>query len=142
MGTITPLLLAFITLAIVSVMIDKFTLFLEGIMKHVPYLPDHFEWTVAYLLVLGSGYLFCWQGNFDLFRELNVFFKYQWEGWLMTALVVSGGSAFVRKQFHVIEQIPNAARGMASYVTSTFTSLTNGTTNDDVTPPQDQSGPL
>lgn len=106
MDNVVSLIVPFIALAILSVMIDKFTLFLEGVMKLIPGLPDRFEWPVAYALVLAAGYIVCWQGSFDLFAYLDIFFRHPWQGWLMTALVISGGSTFVRTSFSMIDAIP------------------------------------
>ena len=99
MEQIILLIIPFIALAILSVMIDKFTLFLEAIAHKIPGLPDKFEWSLAYGLVFLSSFLVCYQGNWDLFAYLDFHFNYAWQGWALTALVVSGGSAFVRTQF-------------------------------------------
>ncbi|MTI82761.1 MAG: hypothetical protein FH756_02445 [Firmicutes bacterium] len=117
MDQVVSLVIPFIALAIISVMIDKFTLFLEGVMEKVPGLPDYFEWPVAYIIVLTVSLLFCWQGRFDLFSYLDINFLYDWEGWLMTALVISGGSAFVRTSFNVVDSIPMGIGSVSSAVT-------------------------
>jgi hypothetical protein len=116
MGDIVALVIPFIALAILSVMIDRFTLFLEGIMHRIPRLPDKFEWWFAYALVLGLGYLVCWQGDFNLFNYLDFRFWYAWEGYFLTALVISGGSTFVRSQFEVINDIPSVIYGATTSV--------------------------
>lgn len=118
MDQIINLIIPFITLAILSVMIDKFTLFLEGVMHKIPKLPDVFEWWVAYFLVLGFSTVVCWQGDFRFFDYLNLYFP-MWLDYLMTGLVISGGSAFVRTQFSMIDSIPSAVMG----VTSSFTRM-------------------
>lgn len=105
------LIIPFIALAIISLMIDKFTLFLEGLVKRIPFLPDQFDWWVAYLIVLTMAFLVCWQGNFDLFWYLHIHFAYPWEGWLMTALIISGGSSFVRTNFTLIDSIIGSVVG-------------------------------
>jgi hypothetical protein len=116
MDQIVALVIPFIALAILSVLIDRFTLFLEGVMHRIPKLPDQFEWWVAYALVLGLGYVVCWQGDFNLFNYLDFRFWYAWEGYLLTALVISGGSTFIRTQFSVINDIPSAVFGTTSAV--------------------------
>ncbi|MEG6615406.1 hypothetical protein V6C27_03040 [Peptococcaceae bacterium 1198_IL3148] len=120
MDQVIELIIPFIALAILSVMIDKFTLFLEAAMNLIPGLPDKFEWPVAYVLVLAAGYVVCWQGNYDLFAYLNINFNYSWQGWLMTALVISGGSAFVRSSFGVVDAIPTGIGGVTSVVKKFF----------------------
>lgn len=117
MDQIVSLIIPFVALAIISVMIDKFTLFLESVMEKVPRLPDYFEWPVAYIIVLAVSLLICWQGRFDLFSYLNIHFLYDWEGWLMTALVISGGSTFVRTSFNVVDSIPMGIRSVSSSIT-------------------------
>ena len=116
MEDVISLIIPFIALAILSVMIDRFTLFLEAVVKYIPLLPNRFEWPFAYGIVLGTGYLVCWQGHFDLFAYLAIHFRQEWQGWLMTALVISGGSAFVRTSFSVIDNIPMSVQGAYSSV--------------------------
>ncbi|MBO8136818.1 MAG: hypothetical protein H0Z40_01570 [Desulfotomaculum sp.] len=120
MEEVVELIIPFIALAILSVMIDKFTLFLEGVMKLIPGLPDSFEWPVAYIIVLAVGYVICWQGNYDLFAYLNINFRQPWQGWLMTALVISGGSAFVRSSFDVVDNIPASLSGLTATIKKIF----------------------
>lgn len=115
---IISLVIPFIVVAILSVLIDKLTLVLEGIIHRIPKFPDKIEWWAAYLIVLLLAYLVCSEGNFDLFSYLNVHFRYAWEGYLLTALLVSGGSAFVRTNFLMIDQVPNVARGISTTIKS------------------------
>jgi hypothetical protein len=116
MNSIIELVIPFIALAILSVMIDRFTLFLEGIMHRIPKLPDKFEWWFAYVVILGLSFLVCWQGDFNLFVYLDFHFWYLWEGYLITALVISGGSSFVRSQFEIINDIPSVVMGATTSV--------------------------
>ncbi|MDK2820985.1 MAG: hypothetical protein PWP31_950 [Clostridia bacterium] len=89
-------------------------------MKLIPGLPDSFEWPVAYIFVLATGYIVCWQGNYDLFAYLDINFRQPWQGWLMTALVISGGSAFVRNSFDVVDNIPASLGGITSTIKKIF----------------------
>lgn len=116
MEEIVALIIPFIALAFLSVMIDKFTLFLEGIMHKIPNFPDYLEWHTAYAFVLITSTIVCWQGDFRFFDYLNLYFPVHLD-YLMTGLVISGGSAFVRTQFSMIDAIPSAVTG----ITSTFT---------------------
>lgn len=122
--TTVELIIAFISVAILSVMIDKFTLFLEGVISRIPGFPDKFEWWFAYALIVGIGFLVCSEGHFSLFAYLQFEFNYDWEGYLLTSLIISGGSTFVRSQFGLISEIPSSIGG----VTTTFRRLfTRGT---------------
>lgn len=113
---VVALIIPFIALAILSVMIDKLTLVIEGIMNKIPGFPDRFEWWAAYSIVAIISFIICWQGSFSLFIYLGIHFKYAWEGWLMTALVISGGSSFVRSNFVMIESIPTVLSGVTATV--------------------------
>lgn len=115
MEQVINLIIPFIALAMISVMIDKFTLFLEQVVHAIPRLPDKFEWWIAYFIVLLLSTVVCWQGDFRFFDYLNLYFP-TWLDYFMTGLVISGGSAFVRTQFGMIESIPSAVMG----VTATF----------------------
>lgn len=118
MEEIVSLIIPFIALAFLSVMIDKLTLFIEGIMHKLPHFPDQFEWHTAYAVVLIISTVVCWQGDFRFFDYLNLFFPTHLD-YFMTALVISGGSVFVRSQFSMIDAIPSAVMG----VTGTFTRM-------------------
>lgn len=114
------LLIPFFTLCFAVVLIDRFTVFLETIINKVPLLPDKFEPTIAYITVFAISYLFCWRGHFDFFQYLNLTFNYSFEGWILTALLLSGGSSLVKNSFNIITQIPSSI----SYITSTISGLT------------------
>jgi len=102
----TSLIVPFIALAILSVMIDRFTLFLQHVMEKIPGLPDRFEKPIAYLIVLAASYIACWRGDYSLFTYLNFAFQHKEEGYFFTALVISGGSMFLRESFSAIDNIP------------------------------------
>lgn len=116
MQDIVALVIPFIVLALFSVMIDKLTLVLEGIMNKIPRLPDHFEWYAAYMFVLFGSYLVCWRSDFILFSYLDLHFENPEEGYFLTALLISGGSAFVRTGFSMIETIPTSISGVTTTV--------------------------
>jgi len=116
MEQIISLIIPFITLALFSVMIDKLTLFLVVLMSKIPNFPDQYEWPTAYFFILVLSYVVCWQGSFNLFEYLNVSFQYEWQGYLMTALLLSGGSALVRTGFSMIESIPSVLSGISTTV--------------------------
>lgn len=112
----SSLLIPFISLCILSVLVDKLTLVLEEIMKKIPWLPNSFWGPVAYFIVFFSSFIVCWRGNFNFFSSLNFSFRNEWEGWFMTSLLISGGSAFVRTSFGVISTLPQAVSNVVSTV--------------------------
>ncbi len=109
------LIVPFVAIALLSVMIDRFTLFLEGIMKRIPKLPDKFEWWFAYILVLGVSFVICWQLDFQIFRYLGLEAQYSWVDWLLTSLIISGGSTFLKNQFNLINDIPSILNISSSF---------------------------
>ncbi|AEO93295.1 gp24 [Bacillus phage G] len=127
MEQVIDLIIPFIALAFLSVMIDKFTLFLEQIVHKIPHFPDYFEWYTAYAVVLIISTMVCWQGDFRFFDYLNLYFPV-WLDYFMSGLVISGGSAFVRTQFSMIEAIPSTVTGIAS----SFTRLLPGRKDSNV----------
>lgn len=118
---VIALIIPFIALAIISVMADRLTLVLQAVMNKIPKLPDQFEWYIAYFFVLLISFLVCKEGDFDLFVYFNINFRYEWEGWLLTALVLSGGSSFIRTQFTMIDSIPNVISGVTATIKNIVT---------------------
>lgn len=110
------LIIPFIALVLYSKMIDKLTEVLGDIMLKVKWLPDSFEASLAYLFILAVAFLNCWQADWSFFSYLDINYKYDWENYLASALVISGGSAFVREGFSAIETIPMSLQGIASTV--------------------------
>ena len=136
-GTLSSITLAFIAVALLVVMVDQITKVLEGIMKQIPFLPDTFEWTIAYIILLGIASAVCWQGHFDLFTYLNFNWHYRWEGYLLTGALVAGGSSLLIKQFKVVGLIPSVISGVSSMFGY------GGTTTDTTaTPEPNQSGDI
>lgn len=120
MENIVALIIPFIALSILSVLIDRLTMVLEGIMHKIPGLPDHFEWIPAYFIVLAISYAVCFFGDFGLFLYLDIQFKYQWMDYLLTSLIISGGSYYVRQQFDSINNLPSIMTGVTSSIKSLF----------------------
>ncbi|MDO7787108.1 hypothetical protein [Desulforamulus aquiferis] len=129
MENVLSLIIPFVSLAILSVMVDKFTLFLEWLMEKTPGLPNQLERPIAYLLVFGISFVVCWRGDFSLFQYLNFDFSNPWEGWLMTALVLSGGSAFVRSGFSMVDNIPLSVTSATAGLRRMF--ITKGENKDE-----------
>lgn len=123
----TTLIIPFISICILSLLVDRFTLFLQEIMKKISWLPNKFDITIAYLLVFICGFIVCWRGNFDFFISLNFSFKHNYEGWLMTSLLLSGGSKFIRSSFTMMNSIPQVISNVYSSVGSLLDSTTNQT---------------
>jgi len=115
-GSVSTLLIPFITICILAVLVDRFTLVLEEIMRRIPKVPNKFWGPVAYTIVFAAGFIVCWRGNFDFFTYLNFSFHHSWEGWGMTALLLSGGSKFVRQSFGLINSMPQAVSGVCSVI--------------------------
>lgn len=141
-GTLSNIALAFIAVALLVVMVDQITKVLEGIMKRIPFLPDAFEWTIAYIILLGIASVVCWQGRFDLFVYLNFNWHYKWEGYLLTGALVAGGSSLLVKQFKVMGLIPSIVSGVSSMFGYGGATSFDSTIDSTTTPEQDQEGPL
>lgn len=110
------LVIPFIALALFSTLVDRFTLALESIISKIPKFPDHFEWTTAYIFVLAISSFLCWEFNFTMFKYLGLEAKHTAFDWFLTALIISGGSTFVRTQFGVINEIPAFLSGITTSI--------------------------
>lgn len=139
---VSTLIIPFVALCILSVLIDKFTIFLEKIMEKVPYLPDKFEASIAYILVFTSSYIVCWRGNYDLFNYLNLTFQHIWEGWILTALLLSGGSRFVRESFGVINTMPQVISNVYSSIGGIFSSGSDLSNTEEIKYTGDDENPV
>lgn len=110
------LIVPFIALVLLATLIDRATLAMEGLMRKIPKFPDNFEWWVAYILILGLGYYVCYELDFAMFRYLGLEAKHVEVDWLLTALIISGGSTFVRSQFGVMNEIPAFLNGITTSI--------------------------
>ena len=122
MQEIVSLAIPFVAIAIFASMVDSLVQALEHLFQKIPGFPDHLENVAAYLLVFLISLVVCWQGRFDLFVYLNIKFQEAWQGWLMTALVISGGSSFVRYKFGLIKEIPSGVYGLTANLSNVFKS--------------------
>lgn len=141
----STLLVPFIALCILSVMLDRVTLMLEELLRKSSIEANKFWGPVAYFIVFAAGYFACWRGNFDFFTYLNFSFKHPWEGWILTALLLSGGSTFVKSSFGMINSIPQAVSNVCNTIGGFFSGDPSGTTNTttSTTPPDsNQAGDL
>jgi hypothetical protein len=130
------LIVPFIALCFLSVMVDRAVLVLEEVMHRIPWLPNKFWAPVAYLIVFVAGYVICWRGNFCFFTSLGFAFNHACEGWLMTALLISGGSTFVKQTFGIVNSIPQAVSMVYGFFSSpTSTTTTPGTSSNPELPP-------
>lgn len=125
---IISLIIPFIAISVISLMVDELVKILEEIMHKIPYLPDQFEKSIAYFFVLIIAFVICWQGNFDFFAYLGLTFL-PWQGWLTTAMVISGGSPFVRKAFSMIETIPGNIAGVTTSIKNKIVAGSNNNIN-------------
>jgi hypothetical protein len=133
----STLMIPFIALCFLSVMVDRLIMVMEEIMHRIPWLPNRFWGPAAYLIVFAAGYLVCWMGNFDFFTSLGFAFQHPFEGWGMTALLLSGGSAFVKSAFGMVNTIPQLVSDVFSTV-SNF--VTGGSTTTTTTPDSNEEG--
>jgi hypothetical protein len=111
----------FIALILLSVMIDKLTIVIERIMFLIPKFPDRFEWSFAYIIIVGISYYIASEGDFDILSHLGLTFNYTWQGYLITAIAISGGSCFVRTSFDMINTMPSVLGGMKSHIRNIIT---------------------
>lgn len=132
MNSVELLCFACIALAVVSKMIDIFINWIENIMQRINFLPDEIENTLKFIFIGVLGYVFCWQANYSFFDYLVVInFNYVWEGWLATALILRGGSAFVEAIFKIInDKLPSFIRFGGSYSYYGYDSSSDSTTAD------------
>ncbi len=93
-------------------MIDKLVLVLEDVSEKVPYFPNEFSWWLKYVIVVIVAYYISWQGNYNFWVYLNIDFNHDWQGYLMTALLLSGGSSLVKVGFSIIDTIPNSVKNI------------------------------
>jgi hypothetical protein len=99
-------LMGFVMLYFLSKMVDKAVLFLQFILKYIPFLKDSFEPAIAYGLVTGMSYVACWRLNFSIFAVFGWPTVIPHEGWIGTALVLSGGSKFMREISDHLDYMP------------------------------------
>ena len=105
-----PLALAFLGLVFFSPLIDGVVLFLERIMLHVPRLPNTFGARVSFVLTVAVAYCLCWRAGFDFYAYLGMNFTQQ-EGWLVTAILLSGGTKALKRYFDLANLIPMGVFG-------------------------------
>ena len=100
-----PLILAFLTLVFFTPLIDGVVMFLERVMLHIPKLPNNFGARVSFVITVGVAYCLCWRAGFDFYAHLGNSFTQQ-EGWLVTALLLSGGTTALKRHFDLANLIP------------------------------------
>ncbi len=120
MDVLVSLAVPFIVVSIFSVMVDRMTIILEGIIHAIPGLPYRFEWMFSYAIVLAMSFVMCFYGDFGLFIYLDVQFHEPLMDYILTALMISGGSVFVREQFENINSIPSVVMGATAVMSSQF----------------------
>lgn len=108
MQQMTSLAMAFVVIAIAALIIDVVTDRIQNLLKIIPIISEQLYNILSYIIVLMLSYYFCWQGNFDLFLCLNISFNCKWQGWLMTALIISGGSKTIIEKYNLISKIPSS----------------------------------
>ena len=109
-STLSNIAIAFIATALLVVMVDQMT----KIIKEILPFPPKVESVITYIVLSGIASTVCWQGDFDLFRYLNFTWQYPQEGWILTGILIAGGSSLLVKQFKVVGLIPSIISGVAS----------------------------
>lgn len=113
--------LAFIAICMLAVMVDRFVLAIEAQMKRINGIPDNLEPLIAYTIVCSLGSLICWQGHFDIFAMCGfTWWQHPWLGWILTGMVIGGGTGMLGKMFRMAREIPSiVTNGGSSYGWST-----------------------
>lgn len=137
MDMFTTLAVAFIGVCILVVMIDQIMIFLQTLLAKIPALPDEFEWYISYAMVVFMSYIVVWRSHFSFFEYLNFEFNHDWEGYLLTAIMISGGSVFIKKQWDLMNYIPTGIfsintlmKSKKSIKTDVTRNIFNATTGD------------
>lgn len=120
MDEVLSLIIPFITLSLLSVLIDRLLMVLERIVNRIPHLPDRFEPQIAYLLILIFSYGISYYSGFRFFSYLGLLFMYDWMDFLATALLISGGSTFIRNSYDMMNSMPGILGGLTSSIKSLF----------------------
>lgn len=110
------LIIPFVALVLYAHMIDKLIQVLGDIMLRTHCLPEKIEASLAYVVILILAYLNCWQADWKFFSYLDINYMYDWESYLASALLISGGSVFVKEGFSIINVIPMSLQGISSAV--------------------------
>lgn len=114
MEQIISLVIPFILLIIFGQMTDRLTVFLEELMNPIPWLPDKIESKLAFLILAGIGFVICWEFQFNLFGYLNHPGRHDYIGYLGTALILAGGSSFIKQSFDTMNGIPSIFAGLTT----------------------------
>jgi hypothetical protein len=131
-GTLSNIAIAFIATALLVVMVDQMT----RIIKEILPFPPKVESVITYIVLSTIASAVCWQGDFDLFRYLNFNWQYPEEGWILTGILIAGGSSLLVKQFKVVGLIPSiisGVQGMFGYGGG-YNNIDQSETKPDITP--------
>ena len=112
----TELLFQFVALILVAKLIDPVLWFLQEVLKRIPHLPNVIERPFAYLLSGLLAYFICWSNNFAFFKILGFDAKWEIEGFILTALLISGGSKSLRNTTGELDYLPSF---LSSIISST-----------------------
>lgn len=130
---IISLVIPFIAIALLAVIIDRIILWLSSILNAIPIFPDKVEWYIAFTIVFIISYLVCWQGNFDFMSFLGFQFNYAWEGYLVSAAIISGGSSMIKNSFNLINEMPSVITGLTTtFKRKTVTTLKKTEENNSI----------
>ena len=119
MEEVVSMVIPFVTLSILSILIDRVVITLEFILHGIKGLPDSIEPGIAYILALAISIVICYYGHFDFFSYLDLNFPYDM-GVILTGVIVSQGSSYLRTAFGAINEMPSAVSGVMSSLKSLF----------------------
>jgi hypothetical protein len=114
------LLIPFIVLVIFGTMTDRIAIFLEQVMHAIPFFPDKLEKKTAFVLLVMIGFGICWQFDFNLFAYLNHPGRSEYAGYAFTAILISGGSKYLKENFENMDTLPGILSGITTSVTKYF----------------------
>lgn len=119
---------------IMSIIIDRFVIFLEKNSEVISWLPDKFEPKTIYILVFILGYGVCWMNQFSLLIHFGEVVKYNhiWFGYIMTAGLLSGGSKLFREAVGMVNLAYQALQGGYGGISSMFSSSSDSSNPDEI----------
>lgn len=119
---VSSLIVPFIALCFLIPFMDGIMIFLEAVMRRIPWLPNRFWGPIAYVIASAMAFLICWRGHFNFFGYLGFTFEHDYEGWFCTASLLGAGSGYVKKAFGQVNTIPQVISNVYSMATGFLSS--------------------
>jgi hypothetical protein len=120
MNEVVFLIIPFIVLVLFGTMVDRLTQFIEGIMKPIPFLPNALSKELAFILLVLVGFGVCWEFDFNLLAYLNHPGRNAYAGYIFTAVLISGGSSYLKTNFENMDALPGILGGLTTTVSRYF----------------------